>query len=172
MTAAHLLLLRHATTGAGVPGHPDADRELTAHGRREAAAVGAHLRSTALGVDAVLCSPARRTRHTLELLGLEQAAPTGPSVEVAPWLYRADPDELVARLVDHAQGTLLVVGHAPAVPGAAAALAGPASEDGALARLRQGFPPATLAHLVRTAAGVWRLVAVRLPDVEGGEQAG
>ena len=60
------MLLRHATTEDARPAAPDHARRLTAEGRREAAAVGEHLRRDGTALDLVLVSPATRARETVE----------------------------------------------------------------------------------------------------------
>lgn len=164
-----LLLLRHASAERGPAGGRDVDRRLSALGRSEAAGVGNHLRSSGLHVDHVLCSPAARTRETLEQLGLEPA-PTGPDVVLEPSLYQASAAE-VLELVEQAaattDGTILVVGHAPAVPTAVAVLAGPGSAPSAAAAVATRYPPGTLAVLAvhvgpRRLQGA-TLLEVRLP---------
>jgi phosphohistidine phosphatase len=159
-----LLLLRHATAEPSRPGHRDLDRRLSADGLAEARGVGEDLRAQGVRVDHVLCSAAVRTRQTLEQLRL-----TGrPRVDVRLDLYlggTADILELVSSVV---ASTLLVVGHAPSVPGAVHELADPqASAAAALAAVTDRFPPATLARLDLPAGagpGAGVLVEVRLPD--------
>jgi phosphohistidine phosphatase len=159
-----LLLLRHATTEATRPGHPDRARRLTAEGEREAAGVGDHLRSQGTPLDVVLCSPATRTRQTVAALGL-----TAPVV-VSDLLYDAGGDEIVdmLRTLEDAVGHVLVVAHAPGLPAVVHDLADPQDSDPqALATIQRRFPAATLAGLrfegpwgeLRSAA----LVSVRIP---------
>lgn len=167
-----LLLLRHATAERSHPGGHDADRRLSALGRTEAAGVGAFLRGSGLQVDHVLCSPAVRTRETLEQLALGSGTET-PVVDLVPRLYAAGPEELVELLSGLTATTVLVVGHAPAVPEAVALLAGPGSSPGAGAAIASRYPPGTLTHL-RSGRGVLGaksavLIAVRLPDGRDGE---
>jgi len=105
-----LIVLRHAKAVAG-SGTADIDRVLNDRGRRDAAAAGEWLRANGLVPDHVLCSPAARTRETLDLLALDTAV----SYEQA--IYANDPDglpTLVTEAPDDA-GTLLLVGHNPSV---------------------------------------------------------
>ena len=72
MTPRRLFLLRHAHPAAmPAVGWADTDRPLTPHGRRQARELGGTLAQA--GIELVLCSPALRTRETVEELGL--AAP-------------------------------------------------------------------------------------------------
>lgn len=160
-TTRTLLLLRHATAEPYRPGERDADRGLSPRGEAEADGVGVFLREQGLVVDRVLCSPAVRTRQTLTRLELE--AP----VEITPRLYRAGAEEVLELVAAVAAATVLVVGHAPAVPEVAyhAADHDSSSQD-ARAAVSDRFPPATLARL--EVNGSWsdatsaRLVGVRL----------
>ncbi|WP_375426331.1 histidine phosphatase family protein [uncultured Friedmanniella sp.] len=172
-----LLLLRHATAEPSRPGGRDVDRPLSPSGHREAAGVGAFLRGAGLRVDHVLCSPAVRTRETLAQLSLE-ARPTGPVVELVPQLYQASAEELLALVgqvdpvgLDGAP-TVLVVGHAPAVPEAVTMLAGPGSAPAASAAL-SSYPPAALAVLrygpASPGPGAAELVGLRVPQGVGGQ---
>jgi phosphohistidine phosphatase len=161
-----LLLLRHATTESARPGHHDRDRRLTEVGEREAAAVGDRLRADGVRVDLVLCSPATRTRQTVEGLGL--AAPT----VVTDQLYDAGGDEIVdlLRETDDTVDHLLVVAHAPGLPAVVHDLVDPEGSDAvALAIVGRRFPAGTLATL--GVEGSWAdlhravLLAVDLPAV-------
>ena len=163
-----VLLLRHAQTEDTRPGGTDLDRCLTAYGTEEARAVGAYLSGQRLTVDAVLCSPAVRTRQTLAGLGLP--LPDASRLDISSDYYNAGSATLVEALrgLDPSCRTVLLVGHAPGVPGVAYELADPETSDpGALAAIDGRFPAATLARLefigdwadLETAA----LVDVRLP---------
>ncbi|NVI88010.1 histidine phosphatase family protein [Actinomadura sp. BRA 177] len=105
-----LIVLRHAKAVAGF-GTADIDRVLNDRGRRDAAAAGDWLRANDLVPGHVLCSPAARTRETLDLLA------AGAGVSYEPGIYAGDPDGLLT-LVNEAPddaGTLLLVGHNPSV---------------------------------------------------------
>ncbi|MCP2340346.1 SixA phosphatase family protein [Actinomadura rupiterrae] len=111
-----LIVLRHAKAEDGF-GKADADRELTARGRRDAAAAGDWLRTHghAPGQDdlpgLVLCSPAVRTRQTVAELGLDTA------VRYEPLIYGNDAEELLGlvREVGDEVAAVLLVGHNPSV---------------------------------------------------------
>lgn len=105
-----LIVLRHAKAENGF-GMPDVDRELTGRGVRDASAAGEWLRASGHEPGLVLCSPAARTRQTLDELDLET------DVRFEPLIYANDADELL-RLVRESGdevGTLLLVGHNPSV---------------------------------------------------------
>jgi len=107
-----LVLMRHGKSDypAGVVDH---DRPLAPRGEREAGLAGQWLRSGVVEppVQAVLCSTATRTRQTLTRSGIE--APT----EFLERLYGATPGAIIDEInkVHHAVGTLLVIGHEPAM---------------------------------------------------------
>jgi phosphohistidine phosphatase len=107
-----LIVLRHAKAAHGL-GMADADRPLTGRGRRDAEAAGRHLRDLGLTPALVLCSPATRTRQTLE--GLRLGA--GSEVSYEPRIYDNDVDLLVD-LIRAAAGdarSLLLIGHNPSL---------------------------------------------------------
>ncbi|MCG5430727.1 histidine phosphatase family protein [Mycobacterium sp. MYCO198283] len=149
-----LLLMRHAKSGYP-PGVDDHDRPLAARGEREAGLAGDLLRHR--GIDAVLCSSARRTRDTLARTGID--AP----VHIATRLYDAAPETVLAEIreADATFGaevhTLLVIGHEPAMSGLTLALAAPGVSDApaapgvsdaaALRRVATKFPTSAIATL-------------------------
>jgi phosphohistidine phosphatase len=109
---ATLIVLRHAKAVDGL-GRSDAERPLTERGRRDAKAAGRHLRGRGLLPEMVLCSPATRTRQTLEGLRL------GPESKVSyePRIYQNDVD-LLFELVKMTGGdvhSLLLIGHNPSL---------------------------------------------------------
>ncbi len=144
MTEAHtttrtLVLLRHAKAEhhARVS---DEMRALTPGGRRQAHGVGDALAAAGLQPDRVLCSTSVRTRQTYELVS--SGLGVRPDVEFLEELY----DSGVSGSLDVIGGTppgaatLLVVGHEPVMSGIAYVLAGPGSDESALARVRAGVP--------------------------------
>lgn len=105
-----LIVLRHAKADSPF-GVSDADRPLTARGRRDATAAGDELRATGRVPDGVLCSTALRTRQTLDGLALD--AP----VEYEPRVYDNDAGEILDLLRARAgePATLLLIGHNPSL---------------------------------------------------------
>ena len=142
-----LLLLRHAKAGVGAP---DRDRGLTGRGRRQSAAAGRYLAAEDLLPDLVFCSDARRTRETLDGLGLEG----GAAVHLAPDLYDGHVPELLAlvRGVKPASvSRVLVIGHNPTISDTGRFLARE-GEASSLSRLGLGMPTSGLAVLKFEAA--------------------
>jgi phosphohistidine phosphatase len=142
-----LVLLRHAKSDYP-DGVDDHERPLAPRGIREAGLAGEWLRTHLPPVDAVLCSTATRTRQTLERTGVD--AP----VHYADRLYDATPgtviDEInqVARRFDHPVGTLLVIGHEPAMSHVALGLAAVEHSDRKAADgIATKFPTSAIAVL-------------------------
>ena len=134
-----LILLRHAHAEPAENGLADIDRPLSPHGLAEAEAAGRWLLEQRLVPDRVLCSPARRTRETLEaVLGL-----TGyVEQRLEERIYEAAPGTLAALLDEHKEvERLLVVGHNPGLEQLVALMHSGQSGD------YRGMPPASVAVL-------------------------
>jgi phosphohistidine phosphatase len=136
-----LYLLRHADAEGDQFGLGDASRSLSRQGRAQARGLIESL--AAAKIELVLCSTATRARQTTELLSLR--AP----IKTLPRLYNASARQVLSELcgVDDQIRRVLVVGHAPGLPGLAYSLASDDSDALALARVRPMFPPATLIGL-------------------------
>ncbi|MEM9249569.1 MAG: histidine phosphatase family protein [Pseudomonadota bacterium] len=113
----HLILLRHAKSSWANPEIDDFDRALNKRGKRAASDVGTWLRSKGWHPDTVLCSPARRTRETLERLQLD----TSP--DFLDGIYEATPGTLLAAVQGATGERLLMVGHNPGIGALAKILA-------------------------------------------------
>lgn len=106
-----LIAMRHAKSDWASGSLGDHDRPLSARGRRAATALGEWLRAEDLLPDLVLCSSARRTSETLELLAL----PGETQVRHTRDLYLADPGRIL-QLLRKAEGeTILILGHNPGI---------------------------------------------------------
>jgi len=164
-----LVLLRHAKSAW--PDVPDHERPLAGRGIRAAPVMGRWLRDAGLVPDQVLCSTARRARETWQFAQAGLAAT--PPVSFEDRSYDATATELLAliREVPPATGTLLLIGHNPAIEDLALMLAappcaarpsaaGPGSGNASsadLERMRAKFPTAAIAVL--QPAGTWRALA-------------
>ncbi|MFN3965146.1 SixA phosphatase family protein [Silanimonas lenta] len=140
-----LILLRHAHAEPAQPGQADAERPLSLRGQAEAEAAARWLAGEGLRPVRVLCSPARRTRETLErvlsVLGYVD-------VRYEPRIYEAVPGTLMALVEEHAEaGRLLMVGHNPGFEQVAALLHSGQSSD------FRGMPTAGIAVLALPAEG-------------------
>lgn len=139
-----LYVLRHAKSSWDDETLRDHDRPLAPRGMRAAPLIADHMRAEAIVPDVVLCSTARRTRETLELLG--DAIPVDCDVRFEAELYGATADAIIARLralPDTAQRAM-VIGHNPELQRLVWLLArsGPM-----LSQLSRKFPTAALATL-------------------------
>ena len=128
-----LILLRHAHAEPATAGQADLDRPLSPEGLAEAEAAGRWLAERKLIPDCVLCSPARRTRETLEAV----LAATGyVEQRLEDTIYDATPGALAALVDSHRDtGRLLLVGHNPGLERLAALLHSGQSGD------YRGMPP-------------------------------
>ena len=160
-----LVLFRHAKSAW--PDVADHDRPLARRGIQAAPVMGRWLREAGLRPGQVLCSTARRARETWQFAQAGLAAT--PPVTFDARIYEADATDLLAliREVPPATGTLLLIGHNPAIedlarllaaaPGAAAGSGPGGSRPGDLERMRAKFPTAAIAVL--QPAGTWHGLA-------------
>jgi phosphohistidine phosphatase len=137
-------LLRHAKSSWKDRSLADRDRPLARRGRRAAKAMARHLEAERIRPDLVLCSPASRTRETLERI--EGAFGDRVETTLDDALYAASEAELFARLeaLPEAVGSVMLIGHNPGLEELALALA---SDGPGLARLRGKYPTAALATI-------------------------
>ncbi|MDH5833359.1 SixA phosphatase family protein [Luteimonas kalidii] len=134
-----LILLRHAHAEPSLPGQADFDRPLSAEGLAEADAVATWLRDKALVPDRVLCSPARRTRETLDAV-MEVVGSLDKRLEQL--IYEAMPGTLAGLIDGHRDcDRLMLVGHNPGLERLVALLHSGQSGD------YRGMPPAAVAVL-------------------------
>ena len=160
-----LLLIRHAKSSWDDPALADHERPLAPRGRKAAERIAEHLAGSDAKVDLVLCSSARRTRETLELL-----APVfgRAEVRVEDRLYGASAGDLTDRLraVPEAVGSLALIGHNPGIQDLTVELARNGPDVG---RALKKFPTAAVALLEfdtpwsELADGTARLVAFTVP---------
>ncbi|MFI1068136.1 SixA phosphatase family protein [Streptomyces spororaveus] len=105
-----LLLVRHALA---VPKHvaEDFERSLSDRGRADAPEAGRWLAGSGFQPHLLLCSPARRTRETWELIA--PALPDVPPVVYDDRLYNASPEVLADVLAERGAGLshVMLVGH-------------------------------------------------------------
>lgn len=138
----HLLVLRHASA-ASAPGVADIERPLTERGEKDAALAGGWLRSAACAPDLVVCSTARRTRQTWDVVAAELPAPAEARYDAR--IYRNTLDDLleVVRETEDGVRSLLLVSHNPAAQHLAVALTGDVPNE--------GFPTCAVAVIELTA---------------------
>jgi phosphohistidine phosphatase len=149
-----LVLLRHAKSAW--PDVPDHERPLARRGQRDAPVMGRWLRTAGHVPDQVMCSTARRACETWQLA--QGGLGATPPVSFDDGVYQGSAAQLLdlVRRANPATRTLLVVGHDPAMPELALALAATtsAARPGAVSdaapadmldRMRTKFPTAAIA---------------------------
>ena len=146
MSAKLLFVLRHAKSSWDEPGLDDRERPLAPRGHRAAKLLARYVRDSGITPAQVLCSPARRTRETLE-----GVAPGG-EVLIEPGLYSASASGIIERLrqIPEEIESVMVIGHNPALQTLVVRLAGaneavPAGSE--LADVQLKFPTGALATL-------------------------
>jgi phosphohistidine phosphatase len=141
-----LYVLRHAKAAPEAAGG-DAARPLVKRGRKAARAMAEFLGGLKPATELILCSPAARTRETLEIV-LPALRPA-PAVDFEDRLYLASAERLFERLrlLSPKTQSVLLIGHNPGVHELALRLA---IDPGPLAA---GFPTAALAVL--DVPGTW-----------------
>ncbi len=109
-----LYLLRHAKAEPWNPAASDFARSLSEKGLRHARVVADWMQERLLAPDAVLCSPARRTRETLAPL-LSRWPRLRDVTDYAAAMYGASPERLAGLAADafSYSDRLLMVGHNP-----------------------------------------------------------
>ncbi len=154
-TTRRLMLLRHAKSDW--PDVPDRDRPLAKRGRRDAPVIGRWLHGHGYLPDAVVCSAARRTRETWELLAPELGG--SPPVTFEPRAYGASALTLLYLVGELPAGcrAALLIGHNPAISELATCLVRPPDDNGAPAAPRIRFPTAAVAVL--EFSGDWAALA-------------
>ena len=153
-----LALLRHAKSSKDDPAIDDFNRPLNERGEGAALQAGKTLAQIGFHPGLIVCSPARRTRKTLDL-ALPQLDGPLPAITFDQSLYHATAARHLEAVRSAAPSAtrLLIVGHNPGLYALTLILTGTGS-DKTLARLNQGFPTAAIAILEFTATD-WREVA-------------
>jgi len=147
-----LYILRHAKSSWSDPALADFDRPLSDRGRQACAAMGDYMAAELPAPELVLCSPARRTRETWELV----AARAGwtPAALYEEGLYAAAAASLWRRLraVESPVARAMLVGHNPALQELALHMAGRGLAD-VLERLERKLPTGALVEIGFELAG-------------------
>lgn len=168
-----LYLLRHAKSDWDNPNLDDFDRPLNARGIKASKRLGAMFKAEKIRPDHVFCSPARRTRQTLDLL-LEASGVKCPTT-FAEKLYAADTVQLldvISRASDK-DDSIMIVAHNPGIEMLAHILADLSSEQHghrAMQKLMLKYPTGGFATLELDIArwrdieeGTGRLVSFIVP---------
>jgi phosphohistidine phosphatase len=152
--ARQLWLLRHADAEPHGT-RPDAERQLTERGRRQARVAGVALARMGVAFGAIIASPKARARETAELTLAQMSEPQRELLELHPPLASGvqarEALELLAGV--GADAPLLLVGHEPDLSGIVGELAGGRVDlkKGGLAVVRLGAGGAELVLLLRPA---------------------
>jgi len=158
-----LVLLRHAKAENAL-GIADFDRPLTSRGENDSRAAGLWLRTQGHLPDLVICSAARRARHTWKYAAAGLGA--APEVRYRREVYQAaHPDDLleVIRSAPASAEVLVVVGHNPTLETLSARLDPGGGPTGGLrtagiavhevarkwVELDSGSAPLTVSHVAR-----------------------
>ncbi len=139
-----LLLMRHAKSSWDEP-VSDFDRSLNKRGRESAPRMGKYFDENHLTADLILCSPAKRTRQTLELF--QDKAKLSCAIEFDKRIYEADVADLLDVLseIPEPHRSVLMIGHNPGMSDLHEFFTGNFEE----------FPTACLAHLTLSAP-LWK----------------
>jgi phosphohistidine phosphatase len=142
-----LLLLRHAKSSWDDHRLADLNRPLTPRGHRAARLVAEAIEERGFRPERILCSPALRTRETLAAL-VSHLGDEDIEIEITHALYEPHSGDYCAVIAEHGNtaGTLLVIGHNPAIQATAVLLAD--GKDTLIAgEIAAKFPTAALAVL-------------------------
>ena len=144
-------LLRHAKSSWDDPALADLQRPLAPRGWRAAVAIRGHLIEAGIRPDLILCSPARRTRQTLE--GLAGALEDVP-VRVEEGIYFGGVPAVLEllRMLPRSCTSVMVIGHNPTLEELAMELLDPQAEhDPSLRRMSLKYPTGALANMESSA---------------------
>jgi len=165
----NLYLLRHAKSSRTGIFAGDFDRPLSARGRSAAQLMARHMAARRLSPELVLCSPARRTRETLDAMSKDLLK--GAQILFEKELYGGTASDYLALVEQHGRtaGAVLLIGHNPAAEELASLLVG-SGEAVARAAMAEKFPAGALAHIAfdladwsKLTPGLGRLVSFTRP---------
>jgi phosphohistidine phosphatase len=153
-----LSLLRHAKSSWTNPTLPDRERPLAKRGQADAPIMGKAMVERGIDPEFVLCSSARRTRDTLDLVLPEFKVE--PKVVYEDALYHATPAEMLemVRGIKPGSSRVMLVGHNPEIHALALDLIGSGPKH-FRDRLREKYPTAGLA-VINFASGQWSNISV------------
>jgi phosphohistidine phosphatase len=153
-----LSLLRHAKSSWSNPTLPDRERPLATRGVTDAPLMGKAMAERGIDPDLVLCSSARRTRDTLDLVLPELRVE--PKVVYVDALYHASPEQMLEMLreIEPGANRVMMVGHNPEIQAFALDVVGSGPKH-FRDRLRTKYPTAGLA-VINFVSGLWKSVSV------------
>jgi phosphohistidine phosphatase len=147
--------LRHAKSSWDNPQLDDFARPLAPRGIGAMDLVGKFMAEVGISPELVLCSPAQRTRQTLELLA--PCLPEKPATKFPRKLYHASAGELLqtVRNAGDDYSHIMLIGHNEGIKHLILKLSGSSSDAQHMKAIRKKFPTAALVSLVFAAAH-WR----------------
>ena len=150
----HLYLLRHGKSSWDDPDLADADRPLAPRGVRALGRMRKYLKEEKIRPDLVICSPARRTRHTLA--EVEPVLGRDVTVRIEPAVYEGGAGALVDLIgsTPDSASSIMLIGHNPSLQDLAVSLV-VAGDPALLARLAEKFPTGALA-VIGVPLDAWR----------------
>ena len=153
-----LSLLRHAKSSWSNPALPDRERPLATRGVTDAPLMGKAMAERGIDPELVLCSSARRTRDTLDLVLPELRVE--PKIVYVDALYHASPEEMLEMLhgIQPGANRVMLVGHNPEIQAFALDLVGSGPKH-FRDRLRTKYPTAGVA-VINFVSGLWKSVSV------------
>ena len=136
-----LFLLRHAVAVNEIS-DGDKNRSLAPKGKEDAQALGEYMQDNGYIPDFVLCSPARRTRETLE--GLQNHLSL-ENIQMPDIMYSGSTGDYLHQIqkCDDDHHNILIVAHNPSIYELVRLLAAQ-GQDSVMQRLSEGYQPATL----------------------------
>lgn len=152
-----LLLLRHAKSSWSAPAESDFERPLNRRGERSAAVVGIMMKQEKIVPDLVLCSSARRTLQTRDII--RPYLPRNCRVEETSRIYEASVRDIftvLSELPDTVQEPLLI-GHNPGLEQLTLSLCVAAGGE-ELSRVQEKFPTGALAT-IELSIDTWKDIA-------------
>ncbi len=141
MSTKKLFLLRHAQASSA-QSSSDKSRELTPQGKDDARALGQEMKRLNFIPDLIICSPAVRTKQTLEGV---QSALNISNVEHPEILYNGSTGDYLhqIQLISDEHNNVLFIAHNPSIYELVILLSG-SGNDTAMQRLSEGYQPASL----------------------------
>jgi len=140
-TKKRLFLLRHAMAGNALS-DGDKARSLAPKGKEDAKALGDYMMRNDFIPDIILCSPARRTRETLE--GLQSSLELN-NIRTPDILYSGTTGDYLHEIqkCEDKNQNILIIAHNPSIYELVILLAAQGS-DTLMQRITEGYPPASL----------------------------
>lgn len=138
-----LCILRHVNTGWALPGQKDIDREINEDGIADLKIIKKWITDKKLTPDQIYCSPAKRTRSTLD--GIASSFTQLPRIDFVSSFYSGFVNEYVSTIHDHTlPESIMLIGHNPTCATLANLLIEKTDEN-ALSPISYTYPAGSLA---------------------------